>query len=437
MSPKTWKNWAKNVSCKPKNIFSPNTEDEIITIVEQCREQHQNIRLVGAGHSFTELVKTDDVILSLKNYHGALTDSLDSNSHELTILAGTTLKELGQLLYAQGLAMENLGDIDKQSIAGAISTGTHGTGLALQSIANQVTELELITGSSKVLKISEKTDRDTFKAAQVSLGALGIISKVRLRLIPAYNLEVEKKKDKLNTCLEDITAHRTKNRHFEFFWFPYTNTIQRKIMNFSVNKVQNKPVRRYFNDVLLENVGLGMLAYPCRVIPATFMCKMMNKIGAVLISNTKDVNSSYKAITTPRWVKFIEMEYAVPMDEGVDTLTEIKTWIEKNNIRVEFPVEFRYVKGDDIFLSPFYQRDSAVIAVHMLKGMPWKKYFEGCEKILRSHTGRPHWGKRHTLKAKDFARLYPKWQDFQTIRKKLDPDNIFLTPYLKTLFIEE
>ena len=437
MSPKIWKNWARNVSCRPKSILFPNNEEEIVQIVEECSQNNQNIRLFGAGHSFTELVKNDDIILSLANYHGIVADSLDTQNNELTVFAGTTLKELGYLLNLQGLAMENLGDIDKQSIAGAISTGTHGTGIGLQSIANQITELELITGTGKILRISEKTDKNIFKAAQVSLGAIGIISKVRLHLLPAYNLEVEKKKDKLTSCLENIDNFRTNNRHFEFFWFPYTNTIQRKIMNISDKKVKNKPVRRYFNDVLLENVGLGMLAYPCRLIPTTFMCKSMNKIGSTLISSTKDINSSYKAIITPRWVKFIEMEYAVPMNEGVEVFQEIKTWIEKNNIRVEFPVEFRYVKQDDIYLSPFYQRDSAVIAVHMLKGMPWKKYFEGCETIFRKHNGRPHWGKRHTLKAHEFAILYPKWQDFQGIRKKLDPEGIFLTPYLKELFIEE
>ncbi|WP_372369648.1 D-arabinono-1,4-lactone oxidase [Candidatus Uabimicrobium sp. HlEnr_7] len=429
---KSWQNWSGSVSCTPKKIFFPTSEQDIIDAVQQAKYKKQNIRVVGSGHSFTPLIETEDNILSLKQYHGIY--SIDEEKCEATVKSGTQLRALGQMLLDRGLAMQNLGDIDCQTIAGAASTGTHGTGLSLGNIATQIARFTLITANGDVLECSETQNSEIFKAGQISLGSLGIISKITIKLMPKYYLKVEKKRCTLDQNIADFTQSINNNRHFEFFWLPNTNYTYTKTMNITSEKRDSGTWRKYFSEIIFENGALFTMGNLCRIFPK--WSQKINSMGTSLIPQGEEINLSANVFSSYRWVKFHEMEYAVPLEKGIEVLQEIEKWIRDKNINVSFPIEFRVVNEDDIYLSPAYKKPSAYIAVHSFRGMPYKEYFAGCEAIFRKAGGRPHWGKMHNLTAKDFKDIYPKWDNFQKIRRKLDPEGLFMNPYLQSVFEE-
>ncbi len=430
MSGWNWSNWSGAVKCSPQKLETAGSIEDVAKVVKDCAARGVNLRVVGSGHSFTELVATNGVILSLDGLSGL--ESVDRDRKEATVLAGTKLWALNELLEQNGLAMENLGDINRQSIAGAVSTGTHGTGIGWRNISSQSCALTLVTADGEILECSEDQDRDLFKAAQVSLGSLGVIVKVRLRLVPSYRLRYEKKRVSFDECGEKLKEYREGNRHFEFYWFPHTEAVQLKFLNQTDAPPDNRKVSKFINDVILENGAFGLISHACRIFPS--FCESACKLCGKLLSEGVEVNQSHRVFSTSRMVHFNEMEYGLHADRGFEALREIKQWIADKKIAVNFPVEFRFVKGDDIPISPSHGRDTAYIAVHMFRGMEYKKYFEGVEAIFKNYEGRPHWGKMHTRTASDLAKLYPQWEKFQTIRRRLDPHGVFLTPYLRRLF---
>lgn len=427
---KRWQNWSGSVHCAPQNIYFPTCEQDIIDAIKQTSAKNQKIRVVGSGHSFTPLIETEENIMSLKQYDGIY--SIDEEKKEATVKSGTQLRALGQLLSERKWAMENLGDIDCQTIAGAISTGTHGTGLSLGCISTQVVCFTLITANGEVIKCSEAENSDIFKAGQVSLGSLGIISKITLRLIPSYYLKVKKERKSFEKTLEEFEKNINENRHFEFFWLPHTDYTYAKTMNMEKKAKNRGRWRKYLNEIFFENGALFVLGNICRFFPR--WSQTTSRWGTSLIPEGEEIDLSCNIFASYRWVKFHEMEYGVPLEKGVSVLREINEWVKENNIPVSFPVEFRIAKKDDIFLSPAYKRDTAFIAVHSFRGVPHKKYFEGCEKIFRKAGGRPHWGKMHTLTANELKKMYPKWDHFQKIRQELDPNGLFLNKYLESIF---
>ncbi len=321
-----------------------------------------------------------------------------------------------------------------QSIAGAISTGTHGSGARLGSISTQVIGLTLVTAAGELLECSETRNHEMFKAAQVSLGALGIITSVTLQLLPAYRLDYSWRRETLNECLTNIEAYRRDNRNFEFFWLPYSDGTLTKRMNVTDAPAREKNMLRQFNELVLENGVFWAFSELCRRFPTA-----SPQVGALLgrlISGGSDVNYSHKIFATPRLVKFQEMEYSLPAANLVAALRAIDACIRRQRFLVHFPIECRFVRADDIDLSPATGRDSAYIAVHMYKGMAYRAYFDAVEAILRAYGVRPHWGKMHSLTARELRPLYPRWDDFQAVRRRLDPDGLFLNPYLRTIFGE-
>jgi FAD-linked oxidoreductase len=427
-----WSNWSGSVQCTPKEIQKPASQEELQTIIRNCVEQKSTIRMVGSGHSFTGLVGTQGTIISLDLLQGL--ENVDAESKVATVLAGTKLKSLGELLLSNNLAQKNLGDIDVQSIAGAASTGTHGTGVTLGSVSTQILEITLITAKGEILVCSENQNKDIFKAAQVSLGTLGIITKIKLQLVPAYKLKYVKGKTRLDDCLNNLEKYKNENRNFEFYWFPHTNTIQTKTLNITDEEPMKSSFMKYFNDMVLENGAFKVLSELCRMFPS--LCKRVSKISAAAVSTGVDINYSTKIYATPRLVKFQEMEYNLPAEKAVEALNEMRECINAANFKVHFPIEVRFVKADDMYLSPAYQRDSVYIAVHMYKGMEYKTYFDAMEDIFKKHNGRPHWGKMHTRTAKELSQLYPMWNKFQEIRNQLDPNGLFMNDYLKKLMVE-
>ncbi len=430
---KPWTNWSGSVLTHPHHIAYPASIEEVVALIHQCASDGKYIRMVGSGHSFTPVAASDHVLVSLDRMQGIV--SVDPAAHTATVWAGTKLRQLGELLHTEGLAQENMGDIDVQSIAGAISTGTHGTGASVGTIATQVTGIKVVNGLGEVLTCTVDTHPERFKALQISLGTLGIIVQVTLRLRPSYVLAYESKRMALADCLLQLPALRRENRHFEFFWFPYADTCQVKLMNEGIAPTPTNKLRDYIKDHLLENTTLKVLSELCRLLPAATSAVSRLSASAVPVGSKADY--SYRIFATERLVRFHEMEYNVPAEAMADVVREMREAMERERFRVHFPIECRYVAADDIWLSPSYGRDSAYIAVHMYRGMPYERYFEVMEQIFLRYEGRPHWGKMHSLAASQLKERYPMWEQYARIREQMDPQELFLSPYMRQLLVTE
>jgi len=425
----TWKNWSESVICHPTEIIYPSTEGEISAIIKNAKARNQKIRVVGTGHSFTALVATNSILISLDRLTGLI--SVDKTNLEAEVFAGTKLYDLGPLLHQEGMALENMGDIDKQSVAGAFSTSTHGSGINFGILSTQVLAITIINGEGEIVRLEKETNGDEFKAAQVSLGMLGIITRMKLKLLPSYKLNYVVKKSNFDDTLANIDKYNAENRNFEFYWFPYTEKCQLKFLNTTDKEISNELFHKW-NGVVLENYGLKLMSEVSRIFSAPVST---SKVLAAGVSKVDYTNWSYKVFATVRLVKFQEMEFNIPREHFKTVLREIKEMIVEKQIKVHFPIECRFVKGDDILLSPAHQRESAYIAVHMYKGMEYETYFKEIQKIMEKYNGRPHWGKMHFCTKEYFQKQYPKWSTFNEIRKKYDPQNLFLNEHLAALFI--
>lgn len=425
-----WSNWSGSVKSTPRQVVTPVSIDELTRLMQTYGRDERHVRVVGAGHSFTPLVQTDDILMSLENMQGIV--SINTEQNTVTVRGGTWLKKLGTDLFTHGLAQENLGDINVQSIAGAISTGTHGTGVAFGSLATQVVGFTLITAAGEQLECSAECNPAIFKAAQVALGTLGIIAEVTLRVVPVKRLHFKSHRESLEQCLANTERYKQENDHFEFYWFPYTKWTQTKFLNQTTQPASKSSLWGNFNKIVLENGVYWLLSEWNRHQPKR--SKLISTISAQGIAPVDEVNYSHLLFSTPRAVRFQEMEYNIPVEHFKTVLAEIKACVERERFEVHFPVECRFVHADDIWLSPAYQRASAYIAVHMYRGMPYESYFTQIEAIFQRYQGRPHWGKLHTQNAQNLEKLYPRWHDFRRVRASLDPKGIFLNRYLQALF---
>ncbi len=424
-------NWSRKYRWEPGEIFFPASEEEIIEIVRSASLRGKNIRTIGSGHSFTPLCVTNDILISLNNYQG-LTDA-DPQTGLATVKAGTKLFLLGELLFQHGLALENMGDVDRQSIAGTISTGTHGTGLRFGTMATQVRALRFVNGLGEIVECSETLLPETFKAAQTGLGALGIITLITLQCVPAYKLRLKNKKEALCGVQENLRLLNQENRNFEFYWFPHTKTAWTKTANAINGEVGKMTALNYLSEYVMENFAFSALCRAGHRMPS--LCKTISGISATFIPQVSKTFYSHKVYATKRLVKFNEMEYCIPLECHADAFKDVVKLFSKAKFAEHFPIENRAVKADDIWLSPACYRDSAYIACHAYyKKDPWP-YFRKLEEIFRHYGGRPHWGKLHSLSGESFAAMYPRFQDFLTQRIKQDPMNLFLNDHLKKIFL--
>lgn len=425
-----FKNWSESVHCLPNHYEEPEDLHALKNIIERAYMEKETIRVVGSGHSFTPLVATSEVLVSIGKLSGI--EKIDRENQLVTVWAGTPLKELGLQLHQAGYAMENLGDINEQTIAGAISTGTHGTGAEFGNISTQVHSLTIMKADGQLLHISPNENAYLLNAAKVSLGLLGIIVKVTLRVLPTYQLTSHSYKESFMQCLQQLELLRRSNRNFEFFWFPYTDTVQIKIMNEDNYSITETKKQNMFKKVVIENGLFFVLSEVSRVVPKT--AKMISAASAAGVPIGTETAHSHELYATPRLVKFNEMEYCIDAKYMPDVLKEIDTLIRTYEFAVHFPIECRYVKKDPIWLSPSFERDSAYIAIHMYKGMEFKRYFEEVEKIFAKYNGRPHWGKMHMMQYGQLKQVYPKLEEFLDLRKELDPEGMFLNEYVRELF---
>jgi FAD-linked oxidoreductase len=430
----TWQNWAGTASADPVRRSWPRSTQEIADAVTAAAKDGLTLRALGSGHSFTPAAATSGAALDLSGWTGIVAADLDSGI--VTVRSGTTIRELNAALDAVGLAMPNLGDIDAQTVSGAISTGTHGTGAALGGIATQVAGLELVLADGSVVSCSAAERPGLFNAARVSLGALGVLSTVTLQCVPAFALSADERPLPLEEVLARFGEFAADNDHFEFYWFPYGRNALVKRNNRVLTGAEGPdPMpgwRRFLEYEVMENAAFGALCRTGRAVPAAI--KPLNRLAAATLSRRSYSAPSHHVFVTPRRVRFVESEYAVPRESLLDVLAALRAGVPRLARPVMFPVEVRVAAADDIWLSTAYGRDSAYVAIHQYVGLPYKDYFQLFESIATAVGGRPHWGKMHTRDAAYLSRAYPRFADFLRIRDETDPLRVFANPYTQQVF---
>ncbi len=426
----TWRNWAGNQIAHPQSIESPRNVTELAAVVAEASAQGQKVKAVGSGHSFTSAAATDGRMIRLDNLSGI--SHVDRARNQVTVGAGTRLSDLNTLLHAEGLALANLGDIAYQTVAGAIATSTHGTGTALTGLAGQVVAMTLVNGHGEILECSDSCNADILDVGRVSVGAVGVISDYTLQAVPSFRLRALEQPMRLDDVLENVHELAAAHDHFEFFWIPHTKWALTKRNNRTDDELQPLPrIKGWIEKTFMENYAFGALCRVGRVRPS-----LIPRLATALPSSgsREYVDQSFKIFASPRIVRFYEMEHALPVEAVVPALRDIRAMVERKGYMLNFPVEVRFTKGDDVALSTAYGRESAYIAVHVYKGMECEPFFRDVEDILRGYDARPHWGKVHYREAEELSALYPRWNDFIALRNRLDPLRTFSNAYTDTVF---
>src|SRR5260370_11762380 len=406
-----WRNWVGNQSFIARHKAEPGSEDELAALVHEASRQDLSMRVAGSGHSFTPVVATSGLLLSLKNLRGLVSADLDRR--RVVVRAGTKIGDIGRALKQIGLSLANQGDIDTQAIAGALSTGTHGTGITLGCLSSQAVGMRLVQPDGSVVDIDADRDPETMAAAQISIGTLGVISTITLQAVSAYNLKETLWRDDFESCMErhdDLTAN---NRHFSFFWCPVAGS--RRL--YCLPDVADVSAVKREHDV-------------CEM-------KVMNVTDELACSNEKTFERvAYSSEIYPiEYIpNFHELEYALPVENGKEALGQIRELMLTKHTDCVYPVEYRFVAGDSGMLSPYYQRTSVTISVSGGPGIDYWSYLLDVDAILRQYGARPHWVKLHFNRADDMPSLYPSVHDFQSTRRKMDPSGYLLNDHLRNLF---
>ncbi|MGW7639979.1 FAD-binding protein [Streptomyces decoyicus] len=423
-----WRNWAGNVTARPARSVAPASTEELAAAVRAAAEDGLTVKAVGSGHSFTPAAATDGLLVRPDRLTGIR--RVDREAGTVTVAAGTPLKRLNETLAAHGLSLANMGDIMEQTVSGAAATGTHGTGRDSASIAAQITALELVTADGSVLTCSAEENPDVFASARLGLGALGVVSELTFAVEPEFLLTAREEPmafDEVTARFDELVAE---NEHFEFYWFPHTGSCNTKRNNRSQGPAAPPgKVSGWVEDELLSNGVFQLVCTLGRAVPAAI--PGIAKISSRALSARTYTDIPYKVFTSPRRVRFLEMEYALPRAAAVAALGELKALVERSDFKVSFPVEVRTAPADDIALSTASGRDTVYLAVHMYRGTPYEAYFAAAERIMTAHDGRPHWGKLHTRDAAYLADAYPRFGEFTAVRERLDPERRFANAYLR------
>lgn len=425
---RTWRSWSGLATARPTQVLSPASPEEVADAVVAARVQGIGVKMVGSGHSFPGIAVTDGLLLRPDRLVGIRT--VDRDAMTVTVLAGTPLHVLDDRLHRLGLALHNLGDIDRQTVAGAIATGTHGTGGRVASLSGQVVGLELVTGDGTLRQVGpDGPGSDLFSAARLGLGATGILTAVTMRVEPAFALQAVESSMGWEEVVDRFDELVAANEHFEAYWFPHTTRLLTKRNNRTAEPLRPlSRTRALLEDEVLDNGAFEVLNRVGNLAPATI--PPLNRLAARALSDRTYSDASHRVLTSRRRVRFREMEHALPREAGMPALTELRELIDRSGWRIGFPVEIRYTPRDDVWLSPSYGRDSVWLAVHVNARTDHTTYFTGVERLLRSYDGRPHWGKLHTRAAADLAPSYPCFADFLAVRERVDPDRLFANAYL-------
>ncbi len=423
-------NWSGNVAWAPVEVVRPATLAELRHVLHRARATGRTVRPAGSRHSFTPLCATDGISLDL----GELSGIAAVDGDVVTVGAGTPLHELNGLLDGIGRALTNLGDIDRQTIAGAISTGTHGTGARFAGLAAQVESFTLVTAAGDEVRCARDSEPELFHAALVGLGAFGVITEIALRTVPAFGLHQSVAPEEIGAIMSSLTE-RTAADHFEFFWFPLGDAAQVKSTRRMDPGEQVAPLscaRHYLEDVVLENAALGAMCRIGRRWPAS-LPRLHWLIGSA-ISRRESSDASFSMFATTRNVRFLESEYAIPRDALPEVLDAVGALARALPVGPAFPVEVRFAAADDLWLSTGFERENAYVAIHQYVGMPYEQYFTEFAEICARVAGRPHWGKMHPLGAAQFGGLYPRFADAARVRSQVDPAGVFLNEHLRAVF---
>ncbi len=418
------RNWAGNQRCHPSAVHQPTSTTEVARIVSAAHAAGERVKVIASGHSFTDTAMTDGHLLSLDK----MQQVLGVDGHDVTVQAGIRIHQLNNELAARGLALPNLGDIAYQSIAGATATATHGTGAALGNISTRIVGLEMVVGDGSIVRADESNDPDLLRVARVGVGALGIVTEVTLRCVPAFNLHAVESIEPLNDVVADFDAVMHSTDHVEFFWMPGARRCQLKRNTVTDAPAAPQSKAAYIRDKWIgENLAFGTVCRVGRRFP-----KMAPKVANLVMSAASErelTDRSDKIFASPRKVRFLEMEYGVPFEAVPDALGRIEALVKTLPVKPMFPIEVRCSAADDIPLSTANGRASGWIAVHQYIGVPYEAYFQGVENIMNDYNGRPHWGKMHYQSSLTLAHRYPEWDTFQSMRAKLDPTGTFRNAY--------
>lgn len=414
-----WHNWSGNQSCEHNELLVPKTKDELIAMVKNTK---QHIRLVGSGHSFSGLVPTSESLMSLAYFSGL--SNINKTTKQFDVAANTVLAAAGEELWQQGLSLQNMPDINTQTFAGAIATSTHGTGINYGSMSSDITQLNLVNGLGEAIACSQDENTELFNAARTNIGSLGVVTNIRMQAQDKYYLKETTWMMDLEEGLANAESLRDKHRHFEMYALPHADYI----LGITLDEVSK-------NELLAPQASTGD-AYETfktlsKVVDAVpFLRSFIVNTGARTVKKEERTGKNFEIFGNLRDIRFNEMEYSVPAEHGMACLREILDVIKKQNIDVIFPMEIRYIKADDIWLSPFYQRDSCAISCHNFHDKDYKKYFAAIEPIFWKYDGRPHWGKIHTLAAKEQRARYPMFDEFLKVRQAMDPKAIFTNSHI-------
>jgi L-gulono-1,4-lactone dehydrogenase len=425
-----WRNWGRTESVRPLRVERPATAEAVQRAVVAAAASGLRIKPVGAGHSFTGIAVAPGVQLDLTDLSGVL--DADVATGRVTLAAGTPLHTLPTLLAPYGLAMPNMGDIDRQTIAGATSTGTHGTGLSFGGLATQIVAAKLVTGSGELMTVSETERPELLPAVRLGLGALGVLVEVTLQLVPRYVLHAVERREPFDEVVDGWLDRVRSADHFEFYWFPHTGTALTKTNTRLPGGASRTPlgrVSRWVDDELLANGAYRAICLLGTVAPRTTptLARVVDRF-----TGGRDFSDFSPAVfTTNRAVRFRELEYALPVEAVPDAVREVRELIERRGWRISFPIEVRAAASDENWLSTAHGRDTGYIAVHRYFREDEAEYFTAVEDVMRGFDGRPHWGKLHTQSAETLAALYPRFDDFLRVRDALDPERRFANPYLE------
>jgi FAD/FMN-containing dehydrogenase len=450
--PAQWRNWAGNVTARPRRMASPGSAEQVAAEVRRAAADGLSIRMTGTGHSFTPAAVTDGVLLRPDRLTSIR--SVDQRAGLVTVEAGCPLRKLNTELAARGLALANMGDIQVQTVAGAIQTGTHGTGRDLGSMAAQVAGLELVLADGRIVTCSADSPGGVtgagggvtgagggvtgaggagpslFDAARVGLGALGVLTAVTFRVLPAFLLHAREQPMRYREVIARLDELTSENEHFEFYWFPHTEGCLTKRNNTCAGPARPLPAwRHWLDDEFLANTVFGLTCRLGHRVPG--LIKPVNTVAARALGARTYTSAAYQVFTSPRRVRFTEQEYAIPRPALAGALAEVRALLRRRDWRISFPIEVRVAPRDDLWLSTGYGRDSAYIAIHMFHASPQAEYFSGVEEIMTGLGGRPHWGKMHTRDADYLRGCYPRFGDFVELRDTLDPERRFGNSYLE------
>ena len=402
--------------------------DDVVAAVTDAAARGAHVKMPGSGHSFTDVALTDGTLLRPTALTGVV--GVDRGAMTVTALAGTTLRELNATLVRLGLSLHNMGDVEDQTVAGAISTGTHGTGGVKASLSAQVVGLELVTGTGEVLRADRTRHTDVLEVARLGLGAMGVLTSVTLEVEPLFGLEAHERPIRWDEAMAGFDDVAAQHHHAEMYWFPHTDRLLLKANDRTTDDPEPlSRLREWWDDDLLSNRVFDLVNRVGNARPA--LVPRLNALAARALGERRYRDVAHRVFTTRRTVRFREMEYAVPRAAGLGALAEVRALVERSGWRIGFPLEYRVAPADDVPLSPAHDRDVAWIAVHVNAATDHTDYFAGVEAVLRAHDGRPHWGKLHTREAADLAPAYPRWKDALAVRDRLDPERVFGNAYLE------